>query len=297
MTTTSPPPRKPAEPWTIRRVVVWATEDLGRRKIESPRLTAELLLAHALGTSRIQLILEADRPLMAPELARYKELLQARWTGRPTAYLLGEREFYGTSFLVDERVLIPRPDTETLVEVALRRTEDHPEANLALDLCTGSGCVAIALSQKRPEWSILATDLSPDALTVARENGQRAGVDSRLTLLLGDLFAAVPSEQRFLLITANPPYIPSADVLELDKGIRDFEPRLALDGGLDGFDIIARIIGEAPAWLAPSGTLALEVGFDQAERTESLFIEAGFEDILRHHDYGGHERVVSGTHR
>jgi release factor glutamine methyltransferase len=294
MTTTSPPPRQSAEPWTIRRVVVWATEDLGRREVESPRLTAELLLAHALGTSRIQLILEADRPLIAPELARYKELLQQRWTGKPTAYLLGEREFYGTSFLVDERVLIPRPDTETLVEAGLRRTEEHPESSVALDLCTGSGCVAIALSQKRPEWSIFATDLSPDALAVARENGQRAGVDSRLTLLLGDLFAAVPSEHRFLLITANPPYIPSADVLELDKGIRDFEPRLALDGGLDGFDIIARIVREAPAWLAPSGTLALEVGFDQAERTESLFVEAGFENILRHRDYGGHERVVSG---
>jgi release factor glutamine methyltransferase len=163
-----------------------------------------------------------------------------------------------------------------------------------LDLCTGSGCVAIAFAKDRPTWRVTAVDLSADAAAVARENVRRAGVVHNVSVLEGDLFAALPERAVFELITANPPYIPSAEIAELAADVRDFEPRLALDGGADGLHVTRRLVGEAMRYLSPGGLLALEGGFDQAPAVEELLAANGFSEIARSKDLAGVERVVSG---
>lgn len=281
--------------WTIRRVLAWAVDDLKKRGFTSPRLDAELLLCHVLGQDRIRLILDAERPLQKAELGRYRELFQRRRAGEPVAYLLGVREFYGRPFRVDHRVLIPRPDTETLVEVALVRTKHLDLCARVLDLCTGSGCVAISLAKERPTTCVLGLDVSPDAVDVARENAMRLGAVN-CTIGQSDLFAAVASTHaRFDLITANPPYIPDAEIPSLDIDIRGFEPHLALAGGDDGLSIVRRIVSEAPGHLASGGVLAAEVMTGQASAVCELFEQQGFSDIQIKKDLGGRERVVSGV--
>ncbi|HEX2736414.1 MAG TPA: peptide chain release factor N(5)-glutamine methyltransferase [Polyangiaceae bacterium] len=283
----------PNDPWTIARVLSWAGDDFRARGFDSPRLDAELLLCRVLGCDRVRLLLDGQRPLGAEELSRVKELIQRRRKAEPMAYILGEREFYGLPIRVDRRVLVPRPDTEILVETALTRTERVSQFGVALDLCTGSGCVAIAFARARPTWTVWATDLSSDALDVARTNAQRLGAPS-IVFRAGDLFDALEPTQRFTLITANPPYIPNPEIPGLQADIREFEPHLALDGGGDGLEIVRRLISKAGAHLQAGGVLALEIGYDQAPRVESLLQRAGFTDVERTRDYGGHERVVSG---
>src|SRR5262245_22950120 len=202
-----------SEGWTVGRVVRWAADDFRARGIESPRLEAELLLAHALGTDRMRIIVEPDRDLAEEELARYRALIQRRRKGEPVAYLRGYKEFYGRSFRVDERVLVPRADTEILVETALARTRDRSMGRRYLDLCTGSGCVAISLAKERPTCQLFAVDASPAALEVARENGVRLGATHQIAWLAGDLFEPLTRFQglAFDLITANPPYIPEGE--------------------------------------------------------------------------------------
>ncbi|HMA94429.1 MAG TPA: peptide chain release factor N(5)-glutamine methyltransferase [Polyangiaceae bacterium] len=290
--TTSSQPR--TETWSIRRLVVWATDDFRNRGFDSPRLDAELLLGHALGKTRIEIILDGDRPLDKSELDRFRELVKRRRTGEPTAYLLGTREFYGTAFEVDSNVLIPRPDTETLVEVALERTKDRGEPGLAVDLCTGSGCVAIAFALARGEWAVHGVDLSPTAIEVARRNAERAKLTTGIEFRVSDLFASLPDGLRFDLITANPPYIPTDVIPTLDLGIRGFEPHLALDGGVDGLTLTRRLIAEAPRWLEPGGVLAFEIGYDQGPAALELMTAAGFVELRVNRDYGGMDRVVSG---
>lgn len=284
-----------AETWSIARVLRWATEDFARRNNPSPRLDAELLLCEVLGVDRIRLILDAARPLDSNELAAYRTLIQRRRRGEPIAYIRGEREFYGHSFRVDPRVLVPRPDTETLVEVALERTRARSLYGRALDLCTGSGCVAIALAKARPTWRFTGIDVSPDAVRLARENAERLGVAFCTRWLTGDLFSPLAPGERFELITANPPYIPHDEIARLDRDVRDFEPHLALDGGSDGLQLIERIVAASRSYLVEGGVLALEVGHDQAERVDALFARHGFTQIARRKDYGGHERVVSAV--
>jgi release factor glutamine methyltransferase len=283
-----------SEPWSIKRVLTWATDDFKRRGNKSARLDAELLLGEALSLDRIKLIAHAERPLTDDELSRYRELIKRRRASEPIAYILGRREFFALPMLVDRRVLIPRPDTEVLVETALDGTRERHLYGRMLDLCTGSGCVAIAFAKQRPTWRITAVDLSPDAASVARENVRRAGVVYQLAILEGDLFEPLSADAQFELITANPPYIPSADIAGLDADVRDFEPRLALDGGSDGLQITRRLVSEATRYLIPGGLLALEGGFDQAPAVEALLAEHGFEDITRRKDLAGIERVVSG---
>ena len=283
-----------SEPWSIKRVLAWATDDFKRRSNKSARLDAELLLGEALGLTRIQLIVQSERPLADDELRRYRELIKRRRSFEPIAYILGRREFFGLPFIVDRRVLIPRPDSEVLVETALNGTRDRHLYGRALDLCTGSGCVAIAFAKARPTWRVTAVDLSPEAATVARENLLRAGVVNNLTVLEGDLFVPLPEGSEFELITANPPYIPSADIAGLDADVRDFEPRLALDGGADGLVITRRLVAEAARHLTPGGLLALEGGFDQAPAVSALLEAHGFVEVTRSKDLAGIERVVSG---
>ena len=286
------------EPWTIARVLRWSADDFRKRHLTSPRLDAELLLAHALGTDRIRLVIESDRQLTDTELTRFRDLIRRRRLGEPIAYIVGRREFYGLPFVVDRRGLVPRPDTETLVEVALERTRDRSMFGRALDMCTGSGCVAIAFAKSRPTWRVTATDVSPDAAALAWENARRLGVTFTLGVAVGDLFAAVEGAggpARYELVTANPPYILTSDIAGLDVDIRDFEPRLALDGGADGLDLVRRIVAGARARLEPSGVLALEIGSDQGGATRALLEAAGFVDVAVRRDYGGRDRVVSGS--
>lgn len=283
------------EDWTIARVLAWASDDFKGRGIDSARLDAELLLAEALGLDRIRLIVESRRPLAPAELGAFRELIKRRRGGEPIAYILGRREFFGLEFRVDSRVLIPRPDTEALVEVALERTRARYMFGTALDLCTGSGCAAIAFAKHRPTWRVTATDLSEAALALAFENAQRLGAVFGMHFAAGDLFDAVAPHQRFDLIIANPPYVSEPEIAKLDKSIRDFEPSLALSSGEDGLDVIRRIVAGAGPRLAPGGVLALEVQYDQADRVAEGFAAAGFVAIERRRDLGGHERVVSGS--
>ena len=287
------PASQPQE-WTIETVLRWATDDFRARGVDSPRLDAELLLGRALTCTRIQLIADAKRALDTGELARFRDLVKRRRAREPTAYLLGEREFYGRMFRVDRRVLIPRPDTETLVEVALDRTRERSMSLRALDLCTGSGCVAISLARERRTSLFVAADISGDALAVARDNALRLGAYN-VAFRQGDLFAAVDPSARFDLVTANPPYIADGEMSALQPEIRDYEPRLALSGGPDGLDIVRRIAAEARAHLADGGRLVLEVGFGEAPAAATILADAGFARIEVRRDYARIERVVSGV--
>lgn len=282
-----------SDAWTVRRVLTWAAEDLRDRGSDTPRLDAELLLAQVLGTNRIGLIVDPERPLSKEELATYRDLHKRRRAAEPVAYMLGTREFYGRPFRVDKRVLVPRPDTEALVEEALDRLAHLSMSARVLDLCTGSGCVAVTLACERPTWAVLGTDISEDALTVARDNGARLGTTPRCWFRRSDLFADLGVDHRFDLITANPPYIATGETLP--QTVVDHEPHLALYGGEDGLAIARRIIAEAPAHLAPGGVLAMEIGAGQAPETAKLFEAAGFSDVRAKKDYGGIERVVSGV--
>jgi release factor glutamine methyltransferase len=287
-------PGATSEPWTIARVLAWATEDFRKRDNASPRLDAELLLGSVLGIDRVRLLIESGRRLNDSELGLYRSLIQRRRAGEPIAYILGRREFYGISFAVDRRALVPRPDTETLVEVALERTRARSMYGRALDLCTGSGCVAVAFARSRPTWRVTASDIATEATELAWENARRSGVAFSVRVVTGDLFAPFAGEC-FELVTANPPYIPSPEIGTLPPDVRDFEPRLALDGGPDGLDLLRAVVAGAVERLESDGVLAVEVGHDQAARVRELFEKAGFRDVAVRRDYGGHERVVSGS--
>ncbi len=291
-----PDAARSGEPWTIGKVVSWACADFERRGFDSPRLDAELLLAHVLQVERLRIILDANVDLSPADLAAYRECISRRRRAEPMAYILGAREFYGRSFRVDPRVLVPRPDTETLVEVALRRTRERDLHGHALDLCTGSGCVATTFACERPTWTVTATDISSDALDLARSNAARLGAVWGVRWRLGDLYDALEAGERFDVVTANPPYIPTQDVEGLDPAIRHFEPRIALDGGTDGLSVVRRVVEGARDHLSPGGVLAIEVMVGQAATVEALLSSAGFESVERTLDYGRIERVVSGVH-
>ncbi len=286
------------EPWTIRRVLAWAADDLKKRGNPTPRLDAELLLGKVLAVPRVKLVIDAERPLTKDELAAYRALHTRRRAGEPVAYLLGVREFYGRPFRVDARVLIPRPDTEILVEVALARTAARSLSLRALDLCTGSGCVAITIARERPTARVIGSDISCPALDVAKENAVRLGAFN-VAFFEADLFALPPSARpaRFDLVTANPPYIPQGEEPELAVDIRKFEPHGALFGGADGLLVTRRIIQEAPDHLDDGGVLAVELAAGQAPDVAALFRDRGFTAVETKRDYGGHDRVVSGIWR
>lgn len=283
-----------AKLWTIGDVLRWAADDFRARGVESPRLDAEILLAHALATTRIALVVDAKRPLEPSELGRFRELVKRRRQREPVAYLLGAREFFGRPFRVDARVLVPRPETEGLVEASLARTAWCSLSTRALDLCTGSGCVAVSIARERPTACVWATDLSDGALAVARANALRLGAYN-VAFAKGDLFGALPAGARFDVIAANPPYVASAEVATLMPDVRDFEPRLALDGGPDGLAVLRRIVDEAPRWLAPRGALCLEVGAGEADAVADALRAAGFVDVVKARDYARIERVVHGV--
>lgn len=283
-----------SETWTIRKVLTWTAQHFEKRQVDSPRLTAEVLLSHLLNMGRVRLYVDLDRPLSKEELAAYRALIERRMAGEPTQYLTGTKEFYNRPFKVDARVLIPRPETELLVEAALHALpKDAPSR--ALDVCTGSGCIAISLAAERPQASVTATDLSPGACALAQENAEALGVGSRLTLLQGDLFAPLPPDARFALVVSNPPYIASGEIPGLSAEVRR-EPHLALDGGRDGLDLIRRVIQGARRHLEPGGLLAMEIGETQGAAVKELLQAAGYENARVEKDLERRDRLAFGTH-
>ncbi|CAM3357765.1 peptide chain release factor N(5)-glutamine methyltransferase [Corallococcus sp. ZKHCc1 1396] len=279
--------------WTIRRVLTWTTQHFEKRQVDAPRLTTEILLAHVLKTGRVRLYVDLDRPLAKEELTAFRALIERRLAGEPTNYLTGTKEFYNRPFKVDARVLIPRPETELLVEALLHAVpRDAPSR--VLDVCTGSGCIAISVAAERPQATVLATDLSPDACALATENAQALGVADRVTVLQGDLFSPLPPDARFQVVVSNPPYIDSGDIAGLSAEVRR-EPRLALDGGPDGLVALRRVIQGARRVLEPGGLLALEMGDTQGSAVLELLRAAGYADARVEKDLERRERMAFGT--
>lgn len=280
------------ESWTTLKVLTWTTGRFTERGLGSPRLDAEVLLAHVLGTTRVGLYTAFDQPLSEGELTRMRELIKRRTGGEPVAYLVGEQEFWSLALHVEPAVLIPRRDTETLVEVALREARHRTIHRLA-DVCTGSGAVALALATEVPTAEIWASDVSPDALAVARKNVERHKLEARVQLVQGDLCAPLAAGAPFDLIVSNPPYVRDAEIATLSTEVQR-EPRLALAGGADGLDLVRRLAPAARELLAPGGFLALEHGFDQASDVRELLAAAGFGEITTTRDLAGHERITAG---
>ncbi len=281
-----------SEEWTVRKVLDWTRGHFEKQEIDAPRLTAELLLAHLLKVSRVKLYVDLDRPLQKDELAQYKALIQRRLAHEPTQYLMGTREFYGRPFAVDPRVLIPRNETELLVEAVLRALPKETKARV-LDVCTGSGCIALSIAAERPQASVWATDLMENALEVARSNAEALGAGARVTFMQGDLFAAVPLGPTFDVIVSNPPYVKTSELATLQKEVRQ-EPRVALDGGADGLDLIRRIAADALPRLKPGGLLALEIGEDQGPATAELLTRVGCHEVRVELDLERRDRMVFG---
>ncbi|MBA3819660.1 MAG: peptide chain release factor N(5)-glutamine methyltransferase [Deltaproteobacteria bacterium] len=281
--------------WTTLSVLDWTTQRFTEAGIGASRLEAQLLLAHVLQCSRVQLYTGFDKPLGEEELAAYRGLIKRRLAGESVSYLLGEQEFWGLPFHVDSSVLVPRPDTETVIEVARALRTDRAAPCRVLDLCTGSGAIAIALAKELPAAHVVATELSPEAAAIAMKNAARHGFAERVEVRTGDLFAPIDRErERFDLIVSNPPYIASAVIATLSAEVRG-EPRMALDGGPDGLQFYDRICGAARDYLLPGGGLVVEHGYDQADAVRERFERAGFAEVTLVHDLGKQPRVTRGV--
>ena len=278
------------ESWTVARLLEWTTGRFKERGIDSPRLEAEILLACALGIRRIDLYVRHDQIVDDAGRARFRDMVRRRQEGCPTAHIVGKKEFYSLDFAVSPATLIPRPDTELLVDEALRQAKPLMEPLIA-DIGTGTGCVAVALAHRLPKARIVAVDISPEALETARGNATRLGVADRVDFRLGDLLAPLAG-LRPDLIVSNPPYIPTKDIAGLDPGVRDHEPTLALDGGPDGLRVIERLAEQALSLLAPGGRLLVEIGAGQEEGARRVLTRAGFTVESVRKDGGGHPRVV-----
>jgi len=276
--------------WTTLAVLDWTTKRFTDAGIGAARLEAQVLLAHALGCTRMQLYTGFDKPLGDTELASYRELIKRRLAGEPVAYLVSEHEFWGFPLWVDPSVLVPRPDTETVVEVARATRADRAAPCRVLDLCTGSGAIAIALAKELPAARVIATEVSAPAAALARRNAERNGVADRVEVREGDLWAPVAGE-RFDLIVSNPPYIATSVIATLSPEVRR-EPVLALDGGADGLAFYDRICAGARDHLEPGGALVVEHGFDQADAVRARFEAAGLEHVTLVNDLGKNPRVT-----
>jgi release factor glutamine methyltransferase len=280
------------QPWTVGRLLDWTSKYLAQKGSEFPRLDAEVLLAHALGCKRIELYTRHEE--IAPDEGRqqFRDLVRRRVEGCPVAYLVGRKEFFSLELEVSPAVLIPRPDSECLVDECLRLAKEKPEPCI-IDLGTGSGNLAVAVAKRHKKAQVTAVDVSPEALAVAQRNATKHGVEGRIRFLQGDLFGLVPAGEQFDFVISNPPYIPRSDIAALAPGVRDYEPHLALDGGPDGFAVFDRLVAEAPGWLKPGGYLIIEIGSPQEQHArERLQAHAGYELAKTIRDGSGHPRVL-----
>lgn len=280
---------------TLQQTLTHAARILTRSGSATPRLDADLLLAEVLGVERHVLYMETDRRLTPGEQQRFSEFLDRRQAGENMAYILGRKEFYSLTFAVSRAVLIPRPETEVLVDLARERLRDSA-APRVLEVGTGSGCLPITLAVHATDARFTASDLSPEALEVARRNAETHGVSNRIRFVQADGFGGLCGEEPFDLILSNPPYIRTAEISTLDAGIRRYEPRLALDGGEDGLAFYRREIPNLPPHLKPAATVLFEIGRDQADAVSGLF-RAAFPDrqVRIHSDLAGRPRVVELT--
>lgn len=258
--------------WTIQALLTWTTDFLAKKGVASARLEAHILLAHVLNCPRIELVARSAEEPTEAERAAYRDLITRRVGGWPVAYLTGSKEFYLLKFEVSPAVLIPRPETETLVLEALKHLKPLKEPAV-LDLGTGSGCIAVSLAHQKKDARAVAVDLSPDALDVARRNAAKYGVADRITFIQGDLFAPLPPGSVFDVVVSNPPYVTPTELAALAPDIRDHEPRLALDGGPDGLAFYRRIAAGAGAVLKPGGWLLVEIGATQDDAVRAVFAE------------------------
>jgi release factor glutamine methyltransferase len=275
--------------WTIRELLQWATEDFSSRGVESPRLDAELLVAHALRLDRVGLYLDLNRPLLEEERAAIRPLVARRRGREPVAYILGHKDFYGRRFSVTPQVLIPRPDTETLVEHALDCIPIDAPCNV-LDVGTGSGAIAITIAAERPLARVHATDKSASALAVAAGNAEAHGVATRVRFEHTDLVAA---GARYDVIVSNPPYVSSGELATLQAEVRSYEPTMALDGGQDGLDVVRALLRAAESVTQAGAQLLVEVGLGQAAEVMRLAAsKAAWREVTVYRDLNRVDRVV-----
>ena len=278
------------ELWTIGRILKWTEQYFKEKGIESPRLDAEVLLSHILGRERIYLYVHFDEPLEPAELARYREAIKQRVQRVPVAYIIGEKEFMGLTFKVTADTLVPRPDTEILVQAAVERLRARGETPRFADIGTGSGAICLSILHFLPKAQADTVDISPAARAVAEENAAALGASDRVTFHTGDLLAPLAG-QCYDAILSNPPYIPDGDIAALAPEVRLKEPRTALAGGKDGLDFYRRLTADAPAHLKDGGFLAVEIGIHQAAPVAALAVPSfSRTEILK--DYAGIERVV-----
>jgi release factor glutamine methyltransferase len=284
----------PEEPWTILKLLHWTTDYFKRNKVAEPRASAEVLLAHLLSKDRLFLYLNYERPMEAEELAAFRTFVRRRLAGEPNQYITGMQEFWSLPFRVSPDVLIPRPETEVLLETVLEFLGSPDPEVRVLDLGTGSGAIAVALARELGVISIVATDSSMAALRLAQENALLNQIDSKIHFVCADMFSAFSSASaKFIVVATNPPYVSQAEFSKLSPEISDFEPRYALDGGPDGLAAIRRIIKEASTVLSQKGALIMEIGADQAESVSSLVKDSQhYESYRIIRDYSGLDRVL-----
>ncbi|MBW6468856.1 MAG: peptide chain release factor N(5)-glutamine methyltransferase [Coriobacteriia bacterium] len=280
--------------WTVRDALDWTVAHFEREGVESPRRSAEWLLSAATGLSRVEVYAYHERPLSDAERITLREGVKRRAAGEPLQYVTGEMPFRHIVVRVEPGVFIPRPETEVLVDVALELIADV-EDPVVLEMCSGSGCIACAIATERPDARVVATEITPVAVGVARANAERLGVADRVTVLEGDLFAGVPDELRgeVDLVIANPPYIPSGDLPALPAEVLGFEPHLALDGGPDGLDVVRRIAEQAYGWLGPDGVVAMEID-ETCAKDASEGVREWYQEVRTVRDLAGRDRVVVG---
>lgn len=299
--------------WTTRRLLAWIGEAFGKKGLDSPRLSAEILVAHVLKCDRLKLYLDQDRPASAAERDRLRDLVGRALKHEPLQYLVGEWPFFGLTLQVDQRALIPRPCTELIVErliqhvrAAARSAKEPPaeetpapprpvlgEGLRIADVCTGSGCIAVALAKHLPGCRIVASDLSPEALDLARENATRHALTDRITFMQGDLLAPLESQgvADFDAIVSNPPYIPDPEWAAVPSNVKDHEPTMALRGGADGLQFVRPLIAHAPRLLKPGGTLLVEIASSTADAVLRL-ARVAFADCAILTDHEGLPRVL-----
>lgn len=290
--------RKATDPdWTIIKILQWTTSYFRSNGIDSPRSTAEIILAHILGLARIDLYLRYDQPLVRSELDHFRTLIKRRINREPVAYIVGSKEFWNIELNVSKEVLIPRPETECLVEEALSVLLKEPlySPKRIIELGTGSGAIIIATASEKPEHDYFASDVSEKAVSVALINAKKQKLDNKICFFCGNWFLPMKEKSGlFDMVLSNPPYIRKDDIVGLQPEISKFEPLAALDGGDDGLCEIRKIIGSAHRFLNPKGHLIIEIGYDQKEAVYKIAEEAdSYQNIYFRKDYSGFDRIVS----
>lgn len=280
----------------MQKLLNWVAEYLKGKGIDSPRLSAELLLSHVLGLKRIELYTQFEKTVPEEHLAKLHDLVERAGKHEPIAYLAGKTEFYSLELEITADCMIPRPETELLVERVIEFLRSRSGEQLVCDLCTGSGCIAVAIARNYPDCRIIATDICDAALSVAAGNVEKHNLKDRIKLLCGDLFDPIVPHldaDKFDLIVCNPPYVSAAEFEKLGKNVKDYEPKVALFAGDDGLDIYRRVVEKVEQFLKPDAALMLEIGYSQGQAVKQFLEKAGcFSRITIEKDHCDNDRIV-----